>query len=60
MEERKSTHKCPKCRTRLVETWYVEIVAGITVERRRIGRPFCPKGHTITDWNLAGQPKRAT
>lgn len=42
MEERKSAHKCPRCRTRLVETWYVEIVAGTTVERRRIGRPFCP------------------
>ena len=59
MENRKSKYKCPKCRTRLLETWYIEMNEGVTLERRRIGRPFCPKGHIITYWNLAGQPIRA-
>ncbi|WP_175558481.1 hypothetical protein [Arthrobacter sp. ok362] len=26
------------------------------IELQRIGKPFCPAGHRITEWNAAGQP----
>ena len=58
MERRESEHKCPKCEAQLVEKWDMVDDGSLAhiKEFQRIGRPYCPKGHRITEWNLAGQP----
>jgi hypothetical protein len=58
MERRESEHKCPKCQVQLVEHWDTVRDGSLVnkLELQRIGRPFCPAGHSITEWNAVGQP----
>jgi hypothetical protein len=58
MERRESKHQCPKCQVQLVERWYTVPDGSLVnkLELQRVGLPFCPAGHRITEWNGAGQP----
>lgn len=58
MERRESKHQCPKCQAQLVEKWDTVRDGSLVgnIELQRIGKPFCPAGHRITEWNAAGQP----
>jgi hypothetical protein len=61
VERRESKYKCPKCEVQLVERWDMapsDSYGGGT-DLKRIGRPICPEGHTITEWGYVGQPLHA-
>lgn len=61
VDRKESEYACPLCETKLVEKWGMVDDGSLAhnKEYQRVGKPYCPKGHRITEWNLAGQPMHA-